>query len=213
MKLLEPIKLLIGHHDDTGKTGQGCFMNVIAYLNGEPQITDKSPCVCVSVRSIAIWLNDVLLDGERRRLIPYIERAMGSATTDKAELRRRGELIVVFAQRCADLALSSEPREYWARHKERLESVKRNASRGNLFLAAEWAASCANVAYLPVAIKAAFEFLDAALPPAQPYDQSVIDRANELIAISREMDIPGVKTFEQIGEELDAAIAAIEGEA
>ena len=26
---IEPIKLLKGSHDDTGTTGQGCFMNVI----------------------------------------------------------------------------------------------------------------------------------------------------------------------------------------
>lgn len=37
---IEPIKLLRGQHKDTATTGQGCFMNVIAYLNGDPQITD-----------------------------------------------------------------------------------------------------------------------------------------------------------------------------
>ena len=29
---IEPIKLLQGSHAETGKTGMGCFMNVIAYL-------------------------------------------------------------------------------------------------------------------------------------------------------------------------------------
>ena len=30
---IEPIKLLSGSHANTAKTGSGCFMNVIAYLN------------------------------------------------------------------------------------------------------------------------------------------------------------------------------------
>lgn len=34
-----PIALLKGSHDDTAKTGQGCFMNVIAYLNGETLVS------------------------------------------------------------------------------------------------------------------------------------------------------------------------------
>ena len=50
-EIIAPIKLLAGTHEDTAKTGSGCFMNVIAYLNGEPQITDQSPCVCVTVRA------------------------------------------------------------------------------------------------------------------------------------------------------------------
>ena len=32
---IEPIRLLAGSHADTGTTGKGCFMNVVAYLNGE----------------------------------------------------------------------------------------------------------------------------------------------------------------------------------
>ena len=53
-EIIKPIKLLSGTHNDTAQTGQGCFMNVIAYLNGEPQITDQSDCVCYVVRPIAI---------------------------------------------------------------------------------------------------------------------------------------------------------------
>jgi hypothetical protein len=94
---IEPIKLLSGSHADTGETGHGCFMNVIAYLNGEPQITDESPCVCVTVRRPAVWLNDYMNDTERQQLLPFIMRAMGSATDDKAEMSRRLKLLVEMA--------------------------------------------------------------------------------------------------------------------
>src|SRR5690242_6083131 len=95
--LVKPIKLLAGSHPDIAHTAQGCFMNVIAYLNGEPEITDYSPCVCVVVRPIAIWINDYLLDSERHVLLPYVERAMGSATLDRRELLRRTRLAVEMA--------------------------------------------------------------------------------------------------------------------
>jgi hypothetical protein len=107
-EIIKPISLLKGSHEDTAQTGSGCFMNVIAYLNGEPQITDQSPCVCVTVRSIAIWFNDFLRDNERGEMIPFIERAMGSATNDKAEMARRLGLVVKFAERQRDIARSAD---------------------------------------------------------------------------------------------------------
>ena len=102
--VFKPIKLLSGSHTDTGKTGQGCFMNVIAYLNGEAQITDQSACVCVVVRPIAIWINDYLMDSERHALLPYIERAMGSATCDQKELSRRAGRAAGMAEEMRDIA-------------------------------------------------------------------------------------------------------------
>jgi hypothetical protein len=104
LDVFRPIKLLSGSHADTGKTGQGCFMNVIAYLNGEAQITDQSTCVCVVVRPIAIWLNDYLTDSERHILLPYIERAMGSASSDRKELSRRAGRAVKMAEEMRDIA-------------------------------------------------------------------------------------------------------------
>jgi hypothetical protein len=106
-EIIKPITLLEGSHEDTGQTGQGCFMNVIAYLNGEAQITDKSECVCVTVRPIAIWLNDHLQDDERVRMIPFIERAMGSATTDRDEISRRLALVVTFTEQARDISAQS----------------------------------------------------------------------------------------------------------
>ena len=104
IEIIKPIKLLRGPHDDTAVTGQGCFMNVIAYLNGEQQITDHSDCVCYIVRPIAIFLNDFLDNSERHLMLPYIDRALGSRTDDMAEIMRRMDLVVAFANRCSEIA-------------------------------------------------------------------------------------------------------------
>ena len=85
---IAPIRLLSGHHGDIGATGRGCFMDVIAYLNGESQITDHSPCVRITVRPMAIKLNDFGNDEQRQRLLPFVMRAMGSATMNKEVLNR-----------------------------------------------------------------------------------------------------------------------------
>ena len=98
------VKLLSGTHPDTGKTGQGCFMNVIAYLNAEPVITDKSECVCFVIRQLAIWANDWMTDAERPQLLPFLLRALGSRTDDKAEVTRRLALVVGFAKDMAKFA-------------------------------------------------------------------------------------------------------------
>src|SRR5262245_53818087 len=104
LDLIKPIKLLSGSHADTAKTGRGCFMNVIAYLNGEPEITDRSTCVCVVVRPVAIWINDYLIDWEREIWLPFIERAIGSATIDQRELVRRAARAVKMAEEMREIA-------------------------------------------------------------------------------------------------------------
>lgn len=121
-EIIAPIKLLSGSHPDTAKTGHGCFMNVIAYLNGEPQITDQSPCVCFVVRPIAIWLNDYLTQTERARLIPYIERAMGSNSDDPAIFVPRAEAAARFAIKCSEIAASAAS-AVWAARKPLIEAA------------------------------------------------------------------------------------------
>jgi hypothetical protein len=79
-------------------------MNVISYLNGEAQITDKSTCVCPTIRLIAIWLNDFADDELRQRMVPFILRAFGSATDNKVEMERRLKAVVKYAEFNARLA-------------------------------------------------------------------------------------------------------------
>ena len=207
-EIIKPITLLRGSHKDTGQTGQGCFMNVVAYLNGEAQITDQSKCVCVTIKPIAIWLNDYLRDNERVRMIPFIERALGSATTDKDELNRRLALVVTFAEQARDISTQSD--EY-ANYAAKCAQYATKCAQ----YAAEYAATsakyaqCANYAALCAAqcgdyakfnfyatksaesfikyteirqqiINAAFEYLDAALPKRECTNGAVLKRAEKL---------------------------------
>lgn len=95
--ILKPIKLLRGNHTNTGVTGQGCFMNVASYLNGDTIVTDRPTCVCPLVRSVAVWVNDLMEDGERDALLAFIERALRSKTPDPLELKRRFRLVLDLA--------------------------------------------------------------------------------------------------------------------
>jgi hypothetical protein len=179
-EIIKPIKLLKGSHSDTGTTGQGCAMNVIAYLNGEPQITDRSPCVCVTVRPIIIFANDFLPDEKRQKLIPFLIRAMGSATDDRAVILERLSHVTVFADKMSAIAA-----KYAAKYAA--ECAKS---------AAEYAAECAKYAMYAAKYAAksakcsaeietvAFEFLDAALPKEQHFPDSVLKRAQELAELA-----------------------------
>ena len=184
-EIIKPISLLKGSHEDTAKTGSGCFMNVIAYLNGEAQITDQSPCVCVTVRKIAIWLNDFLRDDERGEMIPFIDRAMGSATDDKAEMARRLCLVVKFASRQRDLA-KAYAAAYAATAAAYAAAADAAAAAATAAAVATYAAAAATYAAddkFRGEIKAvAFEFLDAALPKAVQPTGPLIERAKSLVA-------------------------------
>lgn len=169
--IIEPIKLLQGSHVDTAQTGSGCFMNVIAYLNGEPQITDHSECVCFVVRPIVIWFNDFLLDSERHILIPFIERAMGSRTTDRAEIERRAKLAADMAK-CMSTVAAKSPEFAWF--------AAKSAKSAELPSFAEFAWFAAKFDDLREEIKSAcLEFLDRSLPQ-QEQGPVVIERAMRL---------------------------------
>lgn len=86
---IKPIMLLAGDHPNTAETGSGCIMNVISYLNGEAQITDRSPCVDPVVRKLMMAINDSLNGPDRQRLIPFVQRAMGTAGADRRTTENR----------------------------------------------------------------------------------------------------------------------------
>ena len=180
---IQPIKLLSSSHDDTDKTGQGCFMNVIAYLNGEPQITDRSPCVCVTVRPIAIRLNDMANDEQRQRLIPFIERAMGSTTEDRTEMIRRAYLAADFAEECSRITA-----KYAAASAASAKYVAKYAAAKYAAKSAEYAAESAKYAeyaeYAEV-FEAGLRFLDAALPRVEvlTFTPEVEARAQKLVEL------------------------------
>lgn len=154
------VKLLKGTHPETGQTGQGCFMNVIAYLNNEPVITDQSECVCFTIRPLAIWANDWMTDEERPQLLPFILRAMGSRTHENAEMMRRLNLVVAFADQMAVYAAK------YAKYAE---------------YAATYAKSAEGRKQIMVSLLALF---DAALPPLEKIDRQVIERMRTLEAMA-----------------------------
>lgn len=181
LEIIKPIKLLSGSHSDTGQTGQGCFMNVIAYLNGEDQITDCSPCVCGIARPLLSRLNDFLKDSERQEMLPYIERAMGSATDDKVEIKRRLDLLIVHGRQMGewwrDYANANANANDYANayaNDYAVANVNANANaNANAY-------ANANAEYRAYFKKSCFEFFDAALPEPMKIKREVLDRAQKL---------------------------------
>ena len=194
---IKPIKLLSGSHADTGATGQGCFMNVIAYLNGESQITDKSPCVCVTIRPIAIWLNDFANEEQRQRLLPFVMRAMGTTTDDKVEMTRRIAAVVKYAEFNARLADSFA--KYAAKSADAAKSAAKSAAddaakyAADAADAAEYAAKYAKYSksaaeYIErkeAIFQAGLDFLDEVCPPLQPFNQEILQRADRLFELAK----------------------------
>ncbi len=181
------VKLLKGSHVETGQTGQGCFMNVIAYLNNEPTITDKSNCVCFVIRPLAIWANDWMTDEERPQLLPFILRALGSSSTDKAEVSRRLALVVGFGNEMAAFSKNVKHTEYLARH-----AALYSKSDGYTEFFAKYAALLANnAAFLTKSpaeytvirkqiIASLLALFDAALPPLQDVGEQTMQFVREL---------------------------------
>jgi hypothetical protein len=207
---IEPIKLLSGSHDDTGTTGQGCFMNVIAYLNGESQITDQSSCVCVTIRPIAIFLSDFANDEQRQRLLPFVLRAMGSATQDQEIMKSRIAAVVRFAEFNARLAAeyaaksaaeyakyaaksakyaaksaeyAAKSAEYAAKSAESAEYAAKSAEyAAKSAKSAEYAAKSA--ARREAIFQAGLDYLEDVCPKAPEVNQEIIDRANKLMEMA-----------------------------
>jgi hypothetical protein len=195
---IEPIKLLSGSHADTAQTGSGCFMNVIAYLNGEPQITDQSPCVCRTIRQPAIWINDFLEDSERHLLLPFVQRAMGTATGDVTVLRQRIALLVQYIRDVAALTGRFSPNASAANSALQsvllaeigLKSSKAYWLKPDYFgqLAVNAASFAAIASNTPAERRALIDrtlaYLEAVCPPADAPSRVLIERANRLLELA-----------------------------
>lgn len=201
---IEPIKLLVGSHRDIGKTGQGCFMDVVSYLNGDAKITDSSPCVCLLVRPIARWLNDCMPDVDRPRMLPFVIRAMGCATTDAGELKRRALLMVAFAKAMRNIAIAnhenavaedaSDVSRYAANAIDATRAVAHvegyavgfYAELGEFVAdAAHYARDGADESTRKRIIEMGLALLDAVLPRADAPAGPVIERAARLVELAR----------------------------
>ena len=176
-EIIKPIKLLQGSHDDTGITGQGCFMNVVAYLNGEPQITDSSPCVCVTVSRMAIALNDRSNDEQRQRLLPFVMRAMGSATKDESVLRERTARLRAYGAECQEIIHA------W---RAEMKAADANAYANANAYADAYAYAYAKRDELKEKLFAAgLRYLDAVLPQVDAPSSEIMARAERLLELAR----------------------------
>ena len=191
---IEAIKLLSGTHADTATTGHGCFMNVISYLNGEAQITDKSTCVCPTIRLIAIWLNDFADDELRQRMVPFILRAFGSATDNKVEMERRLKAVVKYAEFNARLAAyfaksagyAGYAVEYAKSAVGYAQSAAESAAKSAGY-AAQYAKSAGYAAMKEASFQAGLDFLDEVCPPLEALDKVILSRVTELQKLNEAM--------------------------
>lgn len=180
---IQPIRLLKGSHADTASTGSGSFMNVISYLNGEPQITDESPCVAPILRSIYVRINDFFAsNGWAQDLIPFIPRAMGSAG-------RVDEQAVAYM--CADaacrvfapIALEASGMITQAASLRSISPiVDEKTARADAAHAAAYAAYAVNKQAIRREVLA---LLDRITPQADDAQQQHIDRATELVCTAQ----------------------------
>ena len=194
---IEPIRLLQGMHDDTATTGHGCFMNVIAYLNGESQITDNSPCVCVTVRHLSIQLNDLGTDEQRLRLLPFVLRAMGSATKDAEVLAARVARLRKYGEECAKLMRGSGSNSTAYANAKAYASAYAYAGSNSIAYANAnayanayayaYAYASATATRLKASLfDAGLRFLDDVLPAAEPASLVVAERFETLVKMQAE---------------------------
>jgi hypothetical protein len=80
---LDSIQLYQGDHEPDGEM---CFMEAVAYIAGEPW-TDAPACVCPILGAYSRVLNDVLPDGKRQLLKPYIPQVIGTADDGLGQAR------------------------------------------------------------------------------------------------------------------------------
>lgn len=193
LNIISPIKLLSGHHGDTGTTGQGCTMDVISYLSGDKIITDHTECVCFVVTPLVIWLQDYLTDHKRSLMIPYIPRLMGSRSYDPAVFVPRAQAVARFANKCSEIADRAwgAARAVLVANAAMLAAACADAAECEGMGAAMSAKEASTMAEIAASltdggakasarrelIKSAFIFLDESLPQAAETPPVVIERA------------------------------------
>jgi hypothetical protein len=76
----------IGRGKHSAGSSEPCFMEAAAYIAGEPW-TDAPACVCPILAAYSRALNDVLPDGKRQSLKPYIPQVIGTADDGLGQAR------------------------------------------------------------------------------------------------------------------------------
>lgn len=204
--IIKPIRLARGPNKNIGATGVGCFMNVVAFLNGDAVITDNSPCVCPSVRRVAIFLNDHSTNNQRNQLLPFVLRALGSATKDSNVFEKRVGLLDVFNDSLTNVLKTYSAEFYkispyndafcinevsWINMPLRkayyyADVQEERANFGSLINSREALNSQIGLARKMKSeiFRLGLEFLDKTLPPAESPDSAILHRAQTLCDLS-----------------------------
>jgi hypothetical protein len=95
-RILDLSTLVLGHGNHASPDDGFCVMEAVAYFAGEEH-SDTPWCASPTVTEFAMQLNDRLDDDERRRLVSYIPRIVGSKGKADDEAKR--------AFLCADWAI------------------------------------------------------------------------------------------------------------
>jgi len=165
---VEAIRLLRGSHKETARTGHGCMMNVVSYLQGDSVITDAPTSVHPFIRAVCVYVNDSMDYAERQRdLTPYVLRVMG--TVDLPRNRIINAAMQTFSEMHYEVSLMGGTYEALSRL-ERLEGPE-----FVMCVARNWRE--------PIAIRFFMRFLHNVLPRSEPeLSSSVYARGEELLS-------------------------------
>jgi hypothetical protein len=79
---------ILSHGAHPSPESGACFMEMIAFLNGEDH-TDKPSCVHRNLIPVGINANDFLSDENRQRMVPFMTAFMGTADIDLDMVKAR----------------------------------------------------------------------------------------------------------------------------
>lgn len=65
----------------------GCLVQVAGYLNDGVSWTDATPCVHPVLRTMAIWVNDLIGDEYRNSLLEFVPRLIGTGVPNDVSQR------------------------------------------------------------------------------------------------------------------------------
>lgn len=174
-----------GHHAREDGT---CLLEAVAWFAGEPH-SDAPACVSPVLRTFGINLNDVLPDGKRQQLVPFVPRMVGTAGDGLDEARAYlalDWLIRTYAPAWLDLAgLAAEAQAL--RDLRRIVDLVSAQAAGPVVRAGRDKAAAAWDAAWAAAWAAAGDAARAALAPTVTVlQESAIDLVDRMIAVGQQ---------------------------
>ena len=79
-----------------------CAMDMVSFLECEPQISDKPKSVSEYLRQVVICINDKATANDRQKLWPYLPRLVGTMEAHQGLARKRNDAMFEIAQKKYD---------------------------------------------------------------------------------------------------------------